>query len=247
MKSSKAWRLFGSQNPYFGVLRHERFRGKLDAELTADFFATGETYVASLLERISKLASGWDSALDFGCGVGRLTIPLAGHYRRVAGVDVSPGMLAEMKRNLQAQGVDNVDAFLTIDELEGPFDLVHSYIVLQHIEPKTGIKIISRLCDLVAENGVLAIHITYDWDASMAKKIVYALRRRFPPFAGIVNLLKGCRWNKPMIQMNDYDLPSVFNILNAHGFEEITTRFTNHNRHPGLILYAKRVSRSPAP
>ena len=47
-------------------------------------------------------------ALDFGCGIGRATIPLAGHFDEVVGVDVAPGMIEQARSNALAAGSDNV-------------------------------------------------------------------------------------------------------------------------------------------
>ena len=56
-------------------------------------------------------------------------------------MDVSPSMLAEARRNCEAHGVANVSLVPVRRQLsgaEGEFDLVHSYIVLQHIEIRRG-------------------------------------------------------------------------------------------------------------
>ena len=46
------------------------------------------------------------SILDLGCGTGRHAIELARRGFRVTGLDVSPGMLTEARRNAKAAGVD---------------------------------------------------------------------------------------------------------------------------------------------
>ena len=43
------------------------------------------------------------SALDFGCGIGRLSQALAEHFDQVYGVDISPKMI-ELARAAQSQG-----------------------------------------------------------------------------------------------------------------------------------------------
>jgi hypothetical protein len=61
-------------------------------------------------------------------------------------------------------GVRNVvlaksdDALTGIDET---FDLVHSAIVFQHIEPDRGRRLFARLLERVSEGGVGAIQVTY--------------------------------------------------------------------------------------
>ena len=57
---------------------------------------------------------------------------------RVVGVDVSPSMLAEARRNCDARGARNVELLAAdrLGTLAPEFDLVHSFIVLQHIPPR---------------------------------------------------------------------------------------------------------------
>lgn len=60
-----------------------------------EFFATGETEVAEILARGHELGvpRSTHDALEFGCGLGRITRALAARYDRVVGVDISTEML----------------------------------------------------------------------------------------------------------------------------------------------------------
>ena len=77
-----------------------------------------------------------DLALDFGCGVGRVTRAMASYYDRCTGVDVSDVMV-DAATSLNA-GIDrlefvhNPEPDLTIFD-DATFDLVYSNIVLQHL------------------------------------------------------------------------------------------------------------------
>jgi len=80
------------------------------------------------------------------------------------GVDISPSMLAEARRNCDARGIGNVVLELSDDRLSrvrGDFDLVHSAIVLQHIEVARGRQIFRSLVELVRPGGIAALHLTY--------------------------------------------------------------------------------------
>uniref|UniRef100_A0A8C5MXY1 Methyltransferase type 11 domain-containing protein n=1 Tax=Leptobrachium leishanense TaxID=445787 RepID=A0A8C5MXY1_9ANUR len=52
-----------------------------------------------------KNCKSYDLAVDVGCGTGRYTFPLAPHFKKVIGVDVSETQLAEAKQSCM---VDNV-------------------------------------------------------------------------------------------------------------------------------------------
>jgi len=104
------------------------------------FFAAGERRIDSLMRTAQRLGvpRGRDAALDFGCGVGRLTRPLAHRFDEALGVDVSEAMVARA-RELNAEVRDcrfAINARADLGELEdASFDLVHSRLVLQHIAP----------------------------------------------------------------------------------------------------------------
>ncbi|MHC4176956.1 MAG: methyltransferase domain-containing protein, partial [Planctomycetota bacterium] len=83
---------------------------------------------------------GTERVFEAGCGTGFATALLGGAAESVVAADISPGMLAEARRRLQAKAVDNVrliagDA-LEVLEVEGPFDLVFSSWVLGYIPLK---------------------------------------------------------------------------------------------------------------
>jgi ubiquinone/menaquinone biosynthesis C-methylase UbiE len=69
-----------------------------------------ETNRASFIIQHLDLQPGM-KALDFGCGPGRLTIPMAekvGTEGQVTAVDIQPGMLARTQEKAQAQNRDNI-------------------------------------------------------------------------------------------------------------------------------------------
>ena len=101
--SDRDWETWGADDPYYGVLTHAQFRkGAIDAHRD-EFFASGTAFVTDLLARYQhhcgELPRG--RALDFGCGVGRLTLAFAPHFAHVDGLDVSPSMLAEARQFME--------------------------------------------------------------------------------------------------------------------------------------------------
>src|SRR5450755_1479730 len=149
----KSWEKLGKTDPYYGVITVDKFRaGKLDEANRLEFFSQGRSHMARILScaesathRIARRRG-----LDFGCGVGRLVLPLAtdAGFSEVVGIDISPSMLAEAARNASLAQVNNVRFVLGDDrlsQLEGTFDFIHSCIVLQHIPIRRGLEIIGGL------------------------------------------------------------------------------------------------------
>ena len=60
-----------------------------------EFFRTGEVEIEELMARAEELGRpvGRASALDFGCGVGRLTRALSAHFESCLGLDISETMV----------------------------------------------------------------------------------------------------------------------------------------------------------
>ncbi len=135
-RSDLEWERFGREDPYYGVLTDERFRaGLLDEGARRDFFRSGQDHVDHVFAQIDRHVRPdptFSNALDFGCGVGRVLIPLARRVERVTGVDVSASMLVEARANCAEHGVDDI-TLLTSEEMSGlepgTFDLVHTFIV----------------------------------------------------------------------------------------------------------------------
>lgn len=100
------------------------------------FFANGEEEISRAMARLERLGITGPRrrALDFGCGPGRCSRALAQHYRRVDGVDISPEMIRLAKElddtgrcTYKINSQPDLSAFRS-----GTFDLVYSYLVLQH-------------------------------------------------------------------------------------------------------------------
>ncbi|MCG2968699.1 class I SAM-dependent methyltransferase, partial [Escherichia coli] len=84
-------------NAYWAVLTEDEFKSKqLTKKHLQTFFATGRADIANLRAKIKSLIPGFstptESVIDFGCGVGRLLIPLAEQAKNAIGIDISETM-----------------------------------------------------------------------------------------------------------------------------------------------------------
>lgn len=120
---------------------------------------TGYKHIGSLAGRIkSRTGVSLESrrALDFGCGWGRLALPLAERCEYVYGVDVSPSVLREAERNASEKNASNVEWLLVdrLAELRGRYDLVLSVLVFQHIPVEEGERLFATLVQGLRPGGV---------------------------------------------------------------------------------------------
>ena len=93
----QAWEDWGDVDPLFAILTEPQYRhGGGDVD---QFLKGGEGAVAELLLETEQLGigKGRGTALDFGCGVGRLTGGLANAFDEALGVDVAPSMLTKAR------------------------------------------------------------------------------------------------------------------------------------------------------
>ena len=247
--SDKDWERFGKTDPYFAVLTAPEFHGRLSDTERAKFFASGKTHIDTILAIIrDRLDPSFAPvrALDFGCGVGRLLLPLAELCRDVTGVDVSPSMLAEARRNCDAAGADNVQLVQGDDGLSavaGPFDFVHTYIVLQHIPAERGEKLVSKLAAKLAPGGVGMFHVPYtDGRERLTSRLVYWLRMNVPGGKWALNLARGRSLRAPVIQMNEYSVTRLLEILWREGCREAHVRFSDHDGARGVLIFARKAA-----
>jgi SAM-dependent methyltransferase len=225
-RNDASWERIAREHPYYGVLSGDEYRGTAPtAEIRDRFFRSGRKHLDRLLpiiaEKFGELPRG--TALDFGCGVGRVTLPLAALFDKVIGVDVAPAMLAEAERNCREAGLANVLLQQSRGDLsEAPFDLafVHSFLVFQHIPRSRGESIFTNLLARLAPGGIAAIQL-YVGGRHPARAVYYALRNNLFPIQVIANLWRGRPWNEPVMQMNFYDANRLLEIAAAMGIEDV--------------------------
>lgn len=256
------WEWFGKNQPYFSVLVEAKYKNEqFNEEAKKDFFSTGKAYVDFILRTIKE---HFDTnftrkrALDFGCGVGRLTIPLSAACKQVVGVDASPSMLEEATKNAKEMGAENIEFLLADDNLsqlgsEG-FDFINSFIVFQHIPLDRGYRLLRRLLSLLNEGGIGALHFTYKTQppgcpitVKSVRGFLQYLRYRSYIVNGIVNLIQGYSFERPLpiMQMNEYDLSVIHTLLYENKCGEIYTRFTDHCGALGVLLFFRKKSIAP--
>lgn len=248
--TDRDWREVARTDPYWGVISVDRFKGRMlkDADLKS-FFQSGDAYLEQVLVLIRRLLDPnfeIKRALDFGCGVGRLAVPIARAAKGdVVAMDVAPDMLRLCDENARHFGVRNLAVVESDDELSkarGAFNFVNTYIVLQHIPPARGCAIIENLLSKLEMNGVASIQLTY------AKAIKFLKHEEAR--AGYYRLdgdsiigLSARKDPRPegSITMYDYDLNKVMAILQAATNFPMIVRPTDDDGHIGVHVLLKRV------
>lgn len=129
-----------------------------------DFFRTGKLDIDAAfgnLERLGTLPRR-GRALDFGCGVGRLTQALCERFDSVVGVDIAPAMIERARRynrfgdrcQYVVNDRDDLSRFP-----DGAFDFVYSLIVLQHMKPEYSQRYLKEFLRITVPRGVVVFQI----------------------------------------------------------------------------------------
>lgn len=227
------WRRIGETEPFWGVLSLPQFRREvLDDDAREAFYASGRNHIAAVAEdfrRFLGVELRATSALDFGCGVGRLCEAMTECADAVTGYDVSPDML-QIARS-RGSRVRYLDALP--DER---FDWINAFIVFQHIPPERGLGELKTLLRRLSPGGLVSLHFTVWREA--------ALRPR-PPSLGA--RLRGFQPPVGDIQMYDYDLSAVVRELNLAGVQQMAMSATDHVGHRGVMIFARRSDRPEPP
>jgi SAM-dependent methyltransferase len=132
------WNELGERDPLWAILTRP---GKQDGGWEpAEFFQTGVTEIGAAINKAQQLSPlRFGTAVDFGCGVGRLTQALGEHFERVVGIDVAGSMIDAAIRFNRFPGrceyIHNVAANLG-GVADASVDLVYSSITLQHMVPE---------------------------------------------------------------------------------------------------------------
>jgi cyclopropane fatty-acyl-phospholipid synthase-like methyltransferase len=247
--TDKHWEAFGSKEPYFGVLTDERYKSvNLDARTKTTFFKSGEEDIEKAFSVIHKHIDKDfrpKNVLDFGCGVGRLLLPLAMRAEKATGVDVSESMLSEAHKNCAEKGISNIVLVKSDDRLSNIkdyYDFIHSYIVFQHIPISRGEVILEELLNRLSLNGVGALHFTFSniKDPSPLRKWFRSINNYIPGYRLIRKLFIGMSLNAPEMQMNCYNVNRLLFILQKKGITSMYTQLLRHGDFLSIFLFFKK-------
>lgn len=183
------WSALGEDDPLWAILSDPDKRGgRWDAER---FFAAGEAEIAAIDQHCQAFGRPRERrlALDFGCGVGRLSRALASRYAQVVGVDISPSMLAQARDlHVQFPNVRFVEnATPQLDFLRNAsVDLIYSVITLHHMPADLQLGYIGEFLRVLAPGGAAVFQIASGYSADwrglayrlLPNRLLAPLRRR---------------------------------------------------------------------
>jgi SAM-dependent methyltransferase len=172
-----AWEGLADRDAFSAILTDDsKAGGKWDI---AEFMATGDAEIQTVLGHLAAIGHLPDftgAALDFGCGVGRLTQSLARRYASCVGVDISLRMVQQaesLNQHAHCRYVTSSSARLPFDDAS--FAFVYSNIVLQHVPRRLAKNYLREFVRVLAPAGVLVFGVQDSFAApDLSSRIIRA-------------------------------------------------------------------------
>ena len=184
-RQEQDWNELATVDPYWAILTApgKRFGGWDEDE----FFATGTAWAAVVVDQMERLGHPRQRhrALDFGCGLGRMTRAFAQYFDECVGVDISDSMV----RGAQEHNADIPGVSFVVNRAsdlgrfsDSSFDFVYSTIALQHVPDRGTIEAyIREFCRVMRPEGLVAFqlpsHIPAIFRIQWRRRLYSGLRR----------------------------------------------------------------------
>jgi SAM-dependent methyltransferase len=224
-----------------------------------EFLATGREEIEIVLDHVRTVGirpklSG--EALDFGCGIGRLTQALAEHFGSATGVDISPRMIALAQQvngyphrcTYALNESDNLAQFA-----DGQFSFIYTSIVLQHMQARHSIGYLREFARVLEPGGCVVFQIPARRSLPELRiYVVYVLHAWIRPRAKARSILRrlGLRADdsalpRPEVGMHCLREAKVRRILAVEGLQVRDVQLTNSTElaFSGKLRYLDREPR----
>lgn len=181
-----------------------------EAENEAVFRASGERDLRLIMEGVPEILQANESALEIGCGTGRLLEPLSRHFRHVFGVDVSGEMIRrgrERLSHLPQVHFAEVDGLGLLPFKGASFNFCFSYITFHHIPLKAVLRrYIHEIHRVLDPAGVARLHF-------------------FGRPGGVLSFIRERSTHKDTWRGYKFTLAEITALIRSAGFEIVRTDY----------------------
>ncbi len=222
---SRTWDTLGHSNPMWAILTTQDEGERWDPD---EFFRTGEEEIAAEIAYVESLGIELPlgRALDFGCGLGRLTQPLAEKFGEAVGVDIAASMIdgarAANRLGPRCEFVLNERDDLKVFD-DDSFDFLFSILVLQHMPPSLAERYLREFVRVLKPGG-----IGYFQATEYSRKPVKRFLMKHTPVEAAFWLVRHHR--RPPFKMHGRDLDEIVAILDEAGADVVGVRSHSYGR-----------------
>ncbi len=217
--TDRHWEALAQRDPLWAILGGDTLRANaLTPEAEAQFWRSGEQHVRTILRDVEESVGPVQTsglAIDFGCGVGRATLPLARSFDRVVGVDVALSMLHQASAKARSLGVGNVSFDQSLPEPRSA-TFVHSWLVLQHMPPARGEQLFRDLNSCLVPGGAGVVQIVSGGPRGRVSRLT-AAAAGMRMGRQVANVIRGRPLREPRTGMYSYDVGRILAVLAERG------------------------------
>ena len=162
-KIKQSWEHLGDTRAHHSVLTSKDFLPDSLEQNIGAFWKSGENEVKeieAILKRHNLNIEEVKTAVEYGCGVGRVTVPLSKRVRAMHAYDISRPHLDYAKEHANEESA-TINFHLVSDPLGKlqPCDLFYSRIVFQHNPPPIIYKLIENAMEALNPGGVAIFQV----------------------------------------------------------------------------------------
>jgi SAM-dependent methyltransferase len=157
------WERLAQMDPFWSICADPQKHGRRWTR--EELFATGRIEVTTVMGYLRSLGVAPDTdapALDFGCGVGRLTQALAQRFPECWGVDISPTMI-RLAEELHHGNPHCKFALNDTDHLSrfpaAYFGFIYTSITLPHIPKKHVVNYLKEFARVLRPRGIVVFQV----------------------------------------------------------------------------------------
>jgi SAM-dependent methyltransferase len=232
------WEELAALDPMWAILSEKEKRGNKWS--APDFFATGKDEIDGLMEEISTLSHHRTRALDFGCGLGRLTRSLLDYYDEAHGIDVSETMIRRARQFTPECHFHVNDSPDLWEFSDSTFDLVYTNRVLQHMpSPKVIAEYLREFFRITKPGGLVVFQVPHRKSIRNAfnlKRSAYHLLKTL----GLHSEVLFSRLRLHPMRMTAIPRTHVLEIIEASSGELIKQR-PDSSAHFAVFYYCRRL------
>jgi len=178
-KLKNDWESLAERDALWAILTdHTKTGRKWDV---AEFMATGDAEIATVMNYLTEINRNPNhngAALDFGCGVGRLTQAMARYFASCVGVDISQQMIQKAEAlNQFAECRYVVSSSARLPFADASFTFIYSNIVLQHVPQRFAEQYLREFVRVLAPDGVLVFGVQDSFSAGFAPTLLIRARQ----------------------------------------------------------------------
>lgn len=214
------WEEFAKENAEHYIWTD--YRDYRDPRAMEAFMESGRVEVDEIMTVAGDRLAHRGSALEIGCGVGRLTLPVARRFEHVFALDISPTMLRRLGEYCESNSVTNVTPILSTGSWATDIraDLVYSRLVFQHIESLDEIGRYVTGAAACLEEGGLA-YLQFD---TRPRRLAYRAKALAPDWALPSRWRRGIR----RIRRSPPELRALFDRAGFSVVDELRPRSADH-------------------